>query len=184
MGPFRAPTALCHTVSGTVMGTPAYMPAEQALGDPVDERADVYALGAMLYHLLAGVPPYIGKTAETILDAVVAGPPPPLETRTPGVPPDLVAIVAKAMAHAAADRYPTAKQLADDLKKFQTGQLVGAHRYSSWQLLRRWIRRQRLPISVAAVATVLLGVLGVVSVRRIVREQKLAPSKAVATPRN
>ena len=123
-GPYRTTAVLGQTVAGTVIGTPAYMPAEQAEGEPVDERADVYALGAMLYHLLAGAPPYVGKT-DIILDAVIAGPPEPLETRTPGVPPDLVAIVAKAMAHAAANRYPTAKQLADDLKKFQTGQLVG-----------------------------------------------------------
>ena len=169
VGPYRA--APGQTLAGSVMGTPAYMPVEQAQGEAVDERADVYALGAMLYHVLAGVPPYTGKTSDAILDAVVAGPPPPIDARTAGVPPDLVTIVTKAMALAAADRYPTAKQLADDLKKFQTGQLVGAHRYSTWQLLRRWGRRHRTPLAVAAVASVLLGTLGVVSVRRIVREQ-------------
>jgi len=171
VGPYRAASG--QTQAGAVIGTPAYMPVEQALGEAVDERADVYALGAMLYHVLAGAPPYTGTTSDAILDSVIAGPPPPIDSRTEGVPPDLVTIVTKAMAHAAADRYPTAKQLADDLKKFQTGQLVGAHHYSTWQLLRRWARRHRTPIAVAAVAIVLLGTLGVVMVRRIVREQAL-----------
>jgi tetratricopeptide (TPR) repeat protein len=172
VGPYRKGAGgLGETIDGSVMGTPAYMPPEQALGDAVDERADVYALGAMLYHLLAGAPPYTGTTGAMILDAVIAGPPPRLDERAPGVPPDLVTIVNKAMAHTAAERYPTAKELADDLKKFQTGQLVGAHRYSGWQLVRRWVRRHRIAVTVAAVATVLLAAVGVVSLQRIFREQ-------------
>jgi tetratricopeptide (TPR) repeat protein len=167
VGPYR--TAQGQTLAGSVMGTPAYMPVEQARGEAVDERADVYAMGAMLYHVLAGAAPYSGKTGEAILDAVIAGPPPPIEAA--GVPPDLVTIVTKAMARGAEDRYPTAKKLADDLKKFQTGQLVGAHHYSAWELLRRWARRHRTPVAVAVVALMLLGVLGTVSVRRIVHEQ-------------
>ena len=57
----RTDAAPGETRHGSVMGTPAYMPAEQALGEAVDERADVYALGAMLYHVLAGAPPYTGQ---------------------------------------------------------------------------------------------------------------------------
>src|SRR6185295_1706382 len=158
------------TQVGAVMGTPAYMPVEQATGETVDERADVYALGAMLYHVLAGAPPYTGKTSDDVLERVIKGPPTSLAERTAGVPPDLITIVEKAMAHEAADRYPTAKQLADDLKKFQTGQLVGAHRYSTWQLVRRWIRRHRTPVAVAAIAVLVLAVVGVVALQRIVRE--------------
>ena len=171
IGPYRAPANPGETVAGAVIGTPAYMPPEQAQGRPVDERADVYALGAMLYHVLAGAPPFTGQTSDAIITAVIAGPPPSIAKCAPGVPPDLVAIVTKAMAHAAADRYPTAKGLVDDLKKFQTGQLVGAYHYSAWQLLRRWIRRHRTPVAIAAVATAALGVLGIVSVRRVIQEQ-------------
>ncbi len=160
-----------ETVAGSILGTPAYMPPEQALGDPVDERADVYSLGAMLYHVLTGAAPYTGKTAAVILDAVVAGPPPPVASRTPGVPRDLVTIMNKAMAHAAVDRYPTAKELSEDLKKFQTGQLVGAHDYTAWQLAGRWIRRHRTAVAVASVAVVLLAVVATVSLRRIIGEQ-------------
>ena len=64
------------TILGQAMGTPAYMPPEQARGDVVDQRADVYALGALLYHLLGGQPPYSGaSSAEEILDKVKGGPP-------------------------------------------------------------------------------------------------------------
>src|SRR5262249_38325555 len=67
------------TRNGTVMGTPAYMPLEQATGKLVDERADVYALGAILYHLLAGACPYEGDSSINILRQVVAKAPTPLE---------------------------------------------------------------------------------------------------------
>ncbi len=171
-GPYRTRAASgVETVAGEVMGTPAYMPPEQASGEAVDERADVYALGAMLYHVLAGAPPYTGRTVDAILDAVLAGPPASLATRAEGIPPDLVTIVDKAMAHAAPDRYATAAALAADLKKFQTGQLVAAHRYSSWQLVQRWVRRHRTAVAVSAVAVVLLASVGIISVRRIVAEQ-------------
>ena len=163
-----------ETAAGAVMGTPAYMPAEQASGATVDERADVYALGAMLYHLLTGQPPYADETHGEILAAVIAGPPSPLARRLTGAPPDLIAIVTKAMARRAADRYPTARELADDLKKFQAGQMVGAHPYSPWQIVGRWLRRHLAPVAVAGVAAVLLMVLAVIGVRRIVQEQARA----------
>jgi serine/threonine protein kinase/predicted negative regulator of RcsB-dependent stress response len=174
LGPYRTWSAHAETQAGEVMGTPAYMPPEQALGEPVDARADVYSLGAILYHVLAGAPPYVGTSGHVILDAVIAGPPPPLDERVPGVPQDLVTIVNKAMAHAATDRYANAKELADDLKKFQTGQLVGAHRYSPSQLLRRWARRHRAVIAVGSIAVAVLVLIAVVSMRSILREEKRA----------
>src|SRR5205085_907405 len=84
-------------------------------------------------NVLVGKAPYTGETALDTLRQVIEGPPPPLRARVPGVPGDLVAIVDKAMAYAATDRYPTAQELAADLKKFQTGQLVGAREYTTWQ---------------------------------------------------
>jgi WD40 repeat protein len=159
---------------GAVMGTPAYMPPEQAAGQPVDERADVYALGAILYHLLAGTRPYEGKTSEQVLQRVVGGPPPPLSRRQKHIPVDLLAIVAKAMAREPAGRYATARELAEDLRRFQTGQIVGAYRYSRMELLRRFIRRYRAAVMVTAVALLLLAALGVVSFRRVSSERDLA----------
>jgi tetratricopeptide (TPR) repeat protein len=159
------------TEAGAVMGTPAYMPPEQARGDSVDERADVYALGAMLYHVLAGAPPFSGATSKEVLAAVVAGRVQPLAIRAPGAPRELVTIVEKAMASVPARRYPSARELADDLKKFQTGQLVSAHAYSRRELFARWLRRHRAPIAVAGVALAILATAGVVAVQRILREE-------------
>ncbi len=178
--PNRADAGAGETIAGSIMGTPAYMPAEQALGDKVDERADVYALGAMLYHVLAGAPPYVGKTTDDILIGVIQGPPQPLAARQAGIPSDLVTIVGKAMAHDARQRYANAGELADDLKKFQTGQLVGAHRYSTWQLLRRFVRRHRTAFAIGAIGVMLLATLAIVSVRRIVEERERTDAQRVA----
>ncbi len=93
--PLRSRRTERITRLGTVMGTPAYMPPEQAAGRPVDERADVYALGAILYHLLAGTRPYEGNSSEQVLQRVVQGPPPPLTERQKCIPADLLAIVAQ-----------------------------------------------------------------------------------------
>lgn len=159
------------TIVGAVLGTPAYMPVEQARGEIVDARADVYALGAILYHVLAGAPPVVGTSIEDTLRRAREEVPISLGSRAPNVPPDLVTIVEKAMARAAEDRYPSAAELAADLKKFQTGKLVGAHHYTAWQLITRWARAHRAAIGVGVVALAVVGVLGAVSLRRIFVEQ-------------
>ena len=161
-----------QTVTGTVLGTPHYMPPEQARGLPVDERADVYALGAMLYFLLTGAPPHAGKSAAEALAAAADGSIEPVERREPEAPPDLVAIVDKAMAPSPAERYPTAQELAADLRRFQTGQLVSAYRYSTRELLRRFVVRHRAAVIVASALTAALVVAvatGFVAVRRQAR---------------
>ncbi len=161
-----------QTVTGTVLGTPHYMPPEQARGLPADERADVYALGAMLYFLLAGAPPHAGKSVPEALAAAAAGSVEPVERREPEAPPDLVAIVRKAMAPSPSERYPTAQELAKDLVRFQTGQLVSAYRYSTRERLRRFVRRHRAAVLVASalsVALVAAVVVGFVAVRRQAR---------------
>jgi hypothetical protein len=149
------------TQSGTVMGTPGYMPPEQAAGEDVDERADVFAIGAILYHLLTGKAPY-GPGDPT---AVLAGPPVPVPVREPGAPRDLVAIVTKAMAPRPADRYASAHGIALDLKRFATGQLVGARHYGWWALIRHWLRRHRAA-ALASLAIAAALVTGGVSVVR------------------
>ena len=141
-GDFAEESASATTV-GDVLGTPAYMPPEQANGEVVDERADVYAIGAMLYHLLAGRPAYEGSSAIDVLDAVLQAAPTPLADVQPGVPLELRAIVGRAMARDPAERYGDARGLADDLRAFQAGQLVGGQRYSWQQHMTRWLRRTR-----------------------------------------
>jgi tetratricopeptide (TPR) repeat protein len=153
-----APGRRDETVVGAVLGTPAYMAPEQARGEAADERSDVYALGAMLYYLLAGQPPRSGTTVREVLAAAATGRPRPLTEREPGTPPDLAAIVEKAMEPDPARRYPDAGALAADLRRFQTGQLVSAHRYSPGELLRRWVRQHRAVVTVAAVLSLALAV--------------------------
>ena len=162
------------TLAGSVMGTPAYMPPEQAAGEAVDERADVYSLGAILYHLLAGRPPFVAKRSDELLVKVLSKAPAALAEIDHDIPQDLITIVEKAMARTPAQRYASARELAADLKRFQTGQLVGAHQYSYWALLRRWVRKHRAAVSVGALALVALGVTATVLVLDIMRERDRA----------
>ncbi|MGE5182443.1 MAG: WD40 repeat domain-containing serine/threonine protein kinase, partial [Acidobacteriota bacterium] len=162
------------TRAGSVMGTPQYMPPEQARGEPIDERADVYAIGAMLYHLLAGEPPFARESSQQVLAKVVAEAPEPLARHVRGVAPDLLAIVERAMARDPAARYPTARELADDLRRFQTGQLVASHRYTRGELLRRFVRRHRVPLAIAGVAALVVAAGALVSVQRIRDERDQA----------
>jgi tetratricopeptide (TPR) repeat protein len=138
------------TRSGAVIGTPTYMAPEQAAGQRIDARADVYGLGAVLYHLLGGEPPYRGASSDDIVRKVIAGPPTPIAQVEPRVPADLAAIVAKAMARRCEDRYATAQELGSDLRRYQAGRLVAAHRYSVPARLRRWVRRHRAQVAAAA----------------------------------
>ncbi|MCG8417414.1 MAG: serine/threonine protein kinase [Proteobacteria bacterium] len=163
-----------YSVSGKVIGTPAYMSPEQASGKDVDERADVYALGALLYEVLAGEQPYPGKRLQVVLDRVLAGPPTSLTERAKDIPLELVTIVEKAMARDPAERYASAKELAEDLKRYQTGKLVSAHEYTTWSLIRRWLWRHRSPVLVALTAFFLLAVMGALSVSRVIDERNEA----------
>ncbi|HTJ47685.1 MAG TPA: protein kinase, partial [Kofleriaceae bacterium] len=178
------PIASGLTLAGAVMGTPAYMPPEQARGESVDERADVFALGAMLYHVLAGAPPYQARTTSEVVEAAMRGAVVPLRERASRAPADLATIVARAMAFSPKDRYPSARELSDDLKKFQTGQLVGAHRYTTIEKLRRFVRKHRAAVSIGAAALVIFAVLGSLAIRKIVQERDLAEdARAIAETR-
>ncbi|MCO5165567.1 MAG: serine/threonine protein kinase [Planctomycetes bacterium] len=102
------------SVTGTVLGTPAYMAPEQALGDAVDARADVYAVGALLFALLTGGPPYRERQGGTLalLEAVISGRAEPLRALRPDVPPAVEAVVRRAMARRPDDRFASAEDLA------------------------------------------------------------------------
>ena len=113
------------TRHGDVLGTPVYMPPEQALGQRElhGKGSDVYALGAILYHLLSGTPPYSGSS-RGVLEQVIAGPPPPLEGILRGraaVPEELVAISRRAMRRAIDERYPSAEPFSSEVVAFLEG---------------------------------------------------------------
>ena len=180
--PYRSETSRASadglTGVGAVVGTLAYMPPEQANAESVDERSDVYALGAILYHLLAGAPPYRSRTTIDLLEDVKAGPPPAIETIAPRSPRDLVSIVTKAMARSPDARYPSARELAEELKRFLTGRIVEAHQYSQLELIRRFIQRNRAAVMVAVLAAVVLVSVGSVFVNRILRSSREAQDTA------
>jgi WD40 repeat protein/serine/threonine protein kinase len=165
------------TIEGAVVGTPAYMPPEQAAGKPVDERADIYAIGAILYHLIAAVAPYHDVPWEKMLATIAAEPPRPVERFAPSISDELCAIIHKAMARDPAARYPTAKALAEDLERFQTGHIVAAHTYSARQLLARFWRRNRTALSVAAGALSLVALVIAGAFARTESERRFALAK-------
>src|SRR5690606_31948986 len=103
--------------------------------------------------------------------------------RQPGAPPDLCAIVRKAMARRPEDRYPSAAPLAEDIRRFQTGQLVTARHYSTRTLVRRWIARHRSLVAVAGAAAVALLVTGGWAIQRVVGERNRARAEQAAAER-
>jgi WD40 repeat protein len=155
-GPFRSVEDRNLTTTGIALGTPTYMAPEQERGEHVDQRADVFAIGAMLWELcsLHKVPPTDIRHRHQLL-------------RRAGIDADLVAIVDKALAPERARRYPDAGALAADLKAFKSGARIGARSYSLFDMLVHWTRRHRaLALSVTA-AFVLVAVGAMAYVRNI-----------------
>jgi serine/threonine protein kinase len=119
------------TNTGAALGTPAYMAPEQARGDKnIDIRADIYALGASLYELLTGEPPYQGETAYAIVSQVLAGPAPDPRRLNAAVSPALAAVVRRAMGRTPAERYRSPTALREDLELVARDELPQAFRDS------------------------------------------------------
>jgi WD40 repeat protein len=158
MSALRGPGADA-TVDGHVIGTPAYMSPEQARGelDAIDERSDVWGLGAMLFEILTGRPPHQGENAVAILRSVLEERPPRVRDLAPRAPPELAAIVDRALTIDPSSRYPNAAQLAAEIAAFQDGGRVHAYDYGSIALAKRFVRRHKAA-SIAALV-VLFAVL-------------------------
>jgi eukaryotic-like serine/threonine-protein kinase len=146
------------TLSGDILGTPRYMAPEQAHGDPakLDRRADVYSLGATLYHLLAGEPPIPGATVVEVIHNLAALEPRGLREVDPGIPADLDAIVLKCLEKDRSARYDSARALVEDLGRFLDGEPVLARPAGAWYRLRKRLAKHRRLVAAGAVALVAL----------------------------
>jgi serine/threonine-protein kinase len=159
------------TVQGQVLGTPAYMAPEQADARPdlFSERTDVYGLGAVLFEILTGEPPFGGPNALAILAQVVVDAPVPPRQRVATLPRALEAICLQALAKRPQDRYPSAKALAADVQRWLGDEPVQAYREPLFARITRWTRRHRTTVLAGAaavtVATVCLAVASILLLR-------------------
>ena len=164
------------TKTGELLGTLRYMSPEQVVGKRgiVDQTSDIYSLGATLYELLALAPAYDGADRPELLRQIVFDEPRRLRKINRRIPLDLETIVAKAMNKDAVARYPTAAELADDLRRFIAGQPIHAQPPTYADRLWKWSRRRRGLVRAAALALVLITATLAVSAVMIKRAQREA----------
>ncbi|HEY0192282.1 MAG TPA: serine/threonine-protein kinase [Kofleriaceae bacterium] len=147
------------TVSGAVLGTPAYMAPEQARGDAVDHRADLYALGATLYELVTGRPVFGPAPLAETLARVIHDEPVAPRKLAPALPADVETVVLKCLAKDPAQRYGSARALAEDLARCLAGEPIVGRRAPRWRRWRQRARRHRAAVALAAAALAIIAVL-------------------------
>lgn len=161
------------TMTGELLGTLRYASPEQVLARRgiVDHRSDIYSLGATLYELLTLRPPFEGRDRNDLIREIADDDPPAPRELDPSVPPGLETIVLKALRKEPADRYGTAQELADDLKRFLDRRPIVARRPTPAERLRAWSRRHPAVVGVVLVVLVLLSAASMVSTALVRREQ-------------
>ncbi|MCA8954576.1 MAG: serine/threonine protein kinase [Planctomycetes bacterium] len=179
------------TESGAIVGTPMYMAPEQILGHrtDVDTRADVYGLGATLFELLCGRPPFVAPTAQAVLRAVLDQEPPRPTRLRHDVPEALEAIVLRALEKRPTQRYGSALDMADDLRRFLAGERVLARKPTALGKALRAVRRHPMRAALLAVlgtvatAAVMLHYdRRVIRIERLLKQAELSYTKAISQP--
>jgi eukaryotic-like serine/threonine-protein kinase len=167
------------TMQGQLLGTPAYMAPEQAQGrhDLVDERTDVYGLGAILYEILTGRPPFIGpKTSEIIRKVCQEAPTPPRRILAT-IPPGLEGVCMKALRKPSAERYATASELAQEVQRYLADEPVQAYAEPWTSRFLRWARRHKTAVSAAAALLVTATIALAISTILVSREKTEAEAQ-------
>lgn len=155
------------TLSGQVMGSPSFAAPEQIDGRSKESgrEIDIYALGALLYFLLSGRPPFLADSLDHTLSLVISTPAPSPRLLNPNLARDLETICLKCLEKDPERRYASASDLAADLARFGSGQPISARPVSSLEKMRRWAKRNPLPASLALISLLILlvGSIGIVS---------------------
>ena len=165
-----------HTETGQVLGSPSYIPPEQACGNAKEAgaAADVYALGAILYQMVTGRPPFLGTTpVETVMQVLNEEPLPPARLE-PSIPRDLETICLKCLAKQPPKRYATAAALADDLDRFAADRPIHARRTPAWERAFKLARRRPVTTSVLALSGFVAVALSAVGLWYLARQSARA----------
>lgn len=139
-----------QTLTGVVLGTPAYMSPEQARGESLTAASDVFSLGTILYHMLCGRPAFEGNTSHLVLQKVIESDASFGDLSLSQLPRDLVTICRKCLSKVPAERYATADELADDLARWRKGEPVLARNLSLFKRAGRWAMRHPWPLATTA----------------------------------
>lgn len=148
-----------ETKSGEVVGTPYYMSPEQVAGEPerIGRSTDIYSLGVVLFELLTDRLPFTGEYPWTVLHKIHSDSAPHVRSVVPTLPLDLDAVCHKAMARLPSERYGSAAEFAEDLRRFLRFEAVLAARPTPWNSTRKWVRRNRRRLTAACAAALLLS---------------------------
>lgn len=157
-----SPRGESFTKAGAVLGTPNYMAPEQASGGLVDERTDVFAMGAMLHEVVTGRPLTDTRALEES-----------------GAPGELIAVIRRAVDPAPGQRYQTMQIFREELESWLAGRQVSAYGYNFGELIARWVRKHRAAVTVSVLALITISVVGVYAVRRVIEERDVANRRAV-----